>query len=119
MLLHEESFRPPEKARRSRMARHYYDIYQLINKGVASQAVADARLFDEVASHRQAFFRQNWVDYSTLKFGSLRLLPQKEQVNAWQADYLAMRDMLGGIPPAFEEIIITVKAFEDGINARV
>jgi len=38
------------------MARHRYDLWCLITKGVAKQAVDDRGLFERVASHREAFF---------------------------------------------------------------
>ena len=41
MLVHEESFRPPTKTRRARLARHYYDLWCLIKKGVSEEALAD------------------------------------------------------------------------------
>ncbi|MFA6312590.1 MAG: nucleotidyl transferase AbiEii/AbiGii toxin family protein [Sterolibacterium sp.] len=58
MLLHEETYRPADKPRKERMARHYYDLYRLIEAGVATNASVDRRLFDEVAGHRQVFFHQ-------------------------------------------------------------
>ena len=39
MLLHEETFRPTDKPRKERMARHYYDLYQLIEAGVADRTI--------------------------------------------------------------------------------
>ena len=91
MLLHEETFRPADKPRRARLARHYYDLWCLIRKGVAAQAMADADLFDRVARHRQVFFRQGWVDYGTLRKGGLRILPAPEHRADWRRDYAAMR----------------------------
>jgi len=35
MLVHEENFRPADKPRKVRLARHYYDLWCLINKSVA------------------------------------------------------------------------------------
>lgn len=52
MLLHEETFRPPDKPRQIRMARHYYDLWCLITRGVAERAAADQPLFERVAEHR-------------------------------------------------------------------
>ena len=75
MLLHEETFRPADKPRKERMARHYYDVWCLIKRGVADRAAADRALFDRVAAHREIFFRLGWVDYATLQPGSLRLAP--------------------------------------------
>lgn len=66
MLLHEETFRPADRPRRARLSRHYYDLWCLIRAGIAEQATAEPGLFSRVASHRQVFFKQRWVDYNTL-----------------------------------------------------
>ena len=75
MLLHEESYRPEGKRRKARLSRHYYDLWCLITKGVAAEAVKDMELFERVATHRKGFFRYGWMDYGTLKKGSLRIAP--------------------------------------------
>ncbi len=75
-LLHEETFRPADKPRRKpRMARHYYDLWCLLRAGVGARALANHALFERVAEHREIFFRYSWVDYSTHKPGTFRLLP--------------------------------------------
>ena len=118
MLLHEETFRPANKPRKSRLARHYYDLWCLVTKGVAAQALADAGLFERVAAHREIFFRWSWVDYTTLRPGSLRLLPPTDQRTAWAADYQAMRrDMFFGEVPEFDAILQVVGEFERDFNA--
>jgi hypothetical protein len=38
MLLHEETYRPAQKTRKVRLARHYYDLWCLIERGVAARA---------------------------------------------------------------------------------
>jgi hypothetical protein len=121
MLLHEETYRPPERAaRQARMARHYYDIWSLIRKGVADQALADAGLFARVAAHRKIFFGYRWMDYSTLRPGSLRLLPLPHQVSAWQTDYQSMRsEMFFGDVPRFDEILRVVAEFERRFNSML
>lgn len=50
-----------------------YDLYRLIESGVAERASQNMALFDQVLAHRQVFFSQNWVDYKTLRQGALRL----------------------------------------------
>jgi predicted nucleotidyltransferase component of viral defense system len=72
-LLHEETFRPPGKVRKSRMARHYYDLCCLLSAGIGKKALAQTALFQRVAEHRELFFRYSWVDYTTHKPGSFRL----------------------------------------------
>ena len=67
MLLHEEPFRPQDKVRQARLARHYYDVWRLIETGVATRAAANLDLFEQVAAHRRVYFRRGWVDYDSLK----------------------------------------------------
>jgi hypothetical protein len=117
MLLHEETFRPPDKPRKARLARHYYELWCLITKGIAEQALADEGLFNRVRAHREVFFHWSWVDYSTLRSGSLRLVPPTEQRAAWAADYNAMRpEMFFGETPTFDEILSVVEDFERRLN---
>jgi predicted nucleotidyltransferase component of viral defense system len=120
MLLHEETFRKPEKRRQARMARHYYDLYYLIEAGVGQKASQDLGLFARIATHRQVYFRQNWVDYDTLKPGSLRLVPTEDQISDWRSDYAAMKDeMFFDKPPAFDELIERIREFQDIFNKIV
>lgn len=56
-LLHEETFRPTDRPRKLRMARHYYDLWCLLRAGVGDRALADTALFARVAEHREVFFR--------------------------------------------------------------
>ncbi len=116
MLLHEETFRPAGKARKLYLARHYYDIWSLIVKGVARKAAANPELFGRVAAHREVFFRQNWVDYGTLRRGSLRLVPAEKHLPEWRRDYSAMSEMVFGDFPSFEEMLRVVGEFEKEFN---
>jgi len=117
MLLHEETFRSIEKPRKARLARHYYDLWCLIKKGVAERAIQNPDLFAGVAEHRAIFFKQNWMDYDTLRPGSLRLLPRNDQIATWRQDYNAMRgEMFFGEVPDFDEILKIVGNFERKFN---
>ncbi|MBW2049977.1 MAG: nucleotidyl transferase AbiEii/AbiGii toxin family protein [Deltaproteobacteria bacterium] len=119
MLLHEETFRPPDRKRKARMARHYYDLCCLIEAGIGHKAADDLQLFERIAAHRQVYFRYTWVDYDTLRPGCLRLVPPKEQIALWTSDYRAMKDeMFFGKPPEFEKIIRVVEAFQDQFNRK-
>lgn len=117
ILLHEETYRPADKPRAIRMARHYYDLWCLISRGVAERAAAEEELFKRVAEHRQAFFRWSWVDYDTLRRGTSRLLPPEGQVTAWRHDYEAMAgSMFFGDVPTFEDVLKIVGEFERRFN---
>ena len=117
MLLHEETYRPADKPRNRPLARHYYDLWCLIQKGQAEQAIADPGLFERVAAHRQAFFGYSWMDYQTLRPGFLRLIPLPDQLAAWRGDYREMKkEMFFGEVPDFEEILRVVGDFEKEFN---
>jgi len=117
MLLHEETFRKTGAGPKVRLARHYYDLWCLIKRGVAEKAAADMGLFDRVAAHRAVFFRKSKEAQESLRPGSLRLLPLPEQMAAWKQDYQTMReDMFFGDVPAFDEIIRLVGDFERRFN---
>lgn len=117
-LLHEETFRPKEKRRKIRMARHYYDLWCLLQAGVGERALLDRDLFARVASHREIFFSYSWVDYSTHKPGTFRLMPPGEHLADWRSDY---QEMLGpmffGETPTFEELMAAARNFEERFNA--
>ena len=117
MLLHEETFRKSGGGPKARLARHYYDLWFLINKGVADKAGADHELFQRVAAHRSVFFRKSKAAQETLRPGSLRLVPLTEQLPAWKQDYQSMReDMFFGEVPALNEILRVVGDFEKRFN---
>ena len=102
------------------MARHYYDLWCLLRAGVGEGAMADKALFARVAEHREIFFRYAWVDYSTHKPGTFRLVPPAAHFPNWKADYEAMRGpMFFGEEPPFDEIIGLVREFEKTFNSTV
>jgi predicted nucleotidyltransferase component of viral defense system len=117
-LLHEETFRPVDKPRKLRMARHYYDLWSLLRAGIGDRAMANMTLFQRVAEHREIFFRFSWVDYSTHKPGTFRLVPPDDHLPKWRADY---EEMLGpmffGETPSFEEMMAAADKFERTFNA--
>jgi predicted nucleotidyltransferase component of viral defense system len=118
MLLHEETYRPATgKNRKEYMARHYYDLFRLIKAGTAEKAATDLDLFQRIADHRKVFFRYNWMDYSTLVPGKLRLVPTAIQLPNWRSDYANMQqEMFYGEIPSFDEIIDEVRRFQDEFN---
>lgn len=71
-----------------------------------------------MAAHRQVFFSQTWVDYTSLQPGTLRLAPPPEHEAGWRQDYAAMQgEMFAGTPPPFDELLQSIKAFEAAFNA--
>jgi predicted nucleotidyltransferase component of viral defense system len=114
MLLHEEASRPAGKPLKPRMARHYYDLFRLIEAGVGKTAAEDTELFRQVLEHRSVFFAQSWIDYRALNPGLLAFLPSLEQEENWREDFVAMQaEMFSTEPPAFEQVLSSIKEFQD------
>ncbi|MFA6312591.1 MAG: hypothetical protein WCV99_08265 [Sterolibacterium sp.] len=58
------------------------------------------------------------MDYSTLRPGTLRLMPTQEAL--WRQDYVAMQaEMFRTTPPDFAVILTAVKEFEQGFNKGI
>ena len=116
-LLHEETFRPSDKPRKLRMARHYYDLWCLLQAGIGERALADTALFQRVAAHREMFFRYSWVDYTTHRPGTFRLAPPESQLADWRNDYQRMLGpMFFGDVPSFNEMIAAAELFARRFN---
>ena len=117
MLLHEENFRTGKAGPKPRMARHYYDLWCLIEKGLAEKARGDMELFQRVALHRSIYFRKNLAARESLRPGALRIRPRKEHLELWRRDYAAMQEtMFFGTSPEFDEILAAVEEFEAAFN---
>ena len=117
-LLHEETFRPADKPRKIRMARHYYDLWCLLRAGVGEKALPQTDLFQRVAEHRELFFRFSWVDYTTHKPGTFQLTPPPEHLANWKSDNAEMLGpMFFGDTPTFDELMAAAAAFETTFNA--
>lgn len=118
MLLHEEAYRPTGRKRpKQGMARHYYDLFQLITKGIGEKAAEDPLLFGHIAEHRKVYFNWGWMDYATLNPGSLRITPPEHYLSDWRTDYNNMqKEMFYGDVPDFDEVIRVVGEFEASFN---
>jgi hypothetical protein len=120
MLLHEETFRTSGAGPKARLARHYYDLWCLVTKGVGEKAFADRELFARIAAHRAVFFRRSKDAQTSLLPGALRIIPLPDQMAAWKQDYQTMReDMFFGTVPEFDEIIRVMGDFERRFNRAV
>ena len=119
MLLHEETYRPANKKRRKRgMARHYYDLFHLMQKGISEKAASDLDLFNRIRDHRRVYFKYSWMDYDSLSPGTLRIVPLDDQIPDWKADYLGMqREMFYGDVPNFDDVLTAVKSFQERFNS--
>lgn len=76
----------------NRYARHWYDLDCLDRIGVVDRALQNRDLAQDVAEHKQHFFREtdfdgNVIDYHAAVGGSLVLVPEGKPLKALEEDY--------------------------------
>jgi hypothetical protein len=101
-----------------RYSRHYYDVYRLSRAGVFAQTVGDAVLADAVRDAAQMFFGDRKAKYDEFTVGTIRVLPSVSGIKALARDYAAMRDMIFGDYPGFDEIMRELKGLESLVNVN-
>jgi predicted nucleotidyltransferase component of viral defense system len=118
LLLHEEYNRDERaKMRTERMSRHYYDLFQLSRQDFSTSTLQNNEFIEEIIEHRKYYSRLKRFDYTTLKRGSIRIIPSDDILKSLELDYEIMRaEMIYGNPPTFEEIIQAMKNLQNEIN---
>jgi hypothetical protein len=115
-ILHAEYHRPPHKPSRERLSRHYYDLYCLSNQEIGDQALKRNDLLKRVVQHKRHFFAQAWASYDTAQPGSFHLVPMGSRIDELQKDYAAMRPMIFGEFPSWDNIQRRLRQLESQIN---
>ena len=116
-ILHAEAHRPAEKSLPLRYARHYYDVYKLVESGVHDAALADSQLLESVVLFKQRFYSSGWANYDTATLAEIILLPSPDHVDALRADYEQMQEMLFGRKPSFDDILKVLTELESEIHS--
>ena len=118
LLLHEEYNRDERaRMRTERMSRHYYDLFQLSRQDFSTSTLQNNEFIEEIIEHRKYYSRLKRFDYTTLKRGSIRIIPSDDILKSLELDYEIMRaEMIYGNPPTFEEIIQAMKNLQNEIN---
>ena len=99
-------------------SRHYYDVFELVAKGVADSAINMSELLPEVADHKRNFYRQAWANYDLARNPkTLELMPHSNIVSTIEDDYRDMREMMFGDTPDFADILQCLAELKQRINA--
>lgn len=100
----------------ARYARHLYDVYNLGNSWVKESAFKRKELLEKDIAFKQKFYYAKGAHYETATLSSIELLPGKTILNALQEDYQAMKNMIYGNIPEFEEILAFLKELQEEIH---
>ena len=117
--LHHEHYRPETKKAPRRFSRHYYDVYRMYHSSVYAEAKANLGLLQDVVDFTRKFYPRSWAHFELCKPGTMLLTPSEHAMPVMKADYAAMRNMIYGEYPSFDEILSTIKKLESEINSCV
>lgn len=118
-ILHQEANRPEGKAMPRRYSRHYCDMYRLGHSFVLDKALSQPDLLARVVAFKEKFYRTPWAKLPDAKPGTLRLAPPSFRIEELEADYAAMRPMLFGGYPDFDEVVRYMAELEEMINGAL
>lgn len=116
-ILHSEFHRPAGQAMGDRFSRHYSDFAALWKQPAGEASLGRPDLLTRVALFKSRFFSSAWANYDEAKPGSLRLVPPAHREAQLRQDYASMESMFLTQPPAFKEVLETLREAEDRINA--
>ncbi|MCK5690967.1 nucleotidyl transferase AbiEii/AbiGii toxin family protein [Myxococcota bacterium] len=118
-ILHHEAHRPESSPQPPRYSRHYYDLAKMAQALVKDEALNDLDLLANVVEFKERFYPRKWARYDLARPGSMRLIPNQDIVATVRSDYRAMRNMIFGEAPSFDELIEILKTLEDEINGKI
>ncbi len=115
-ILHKTSSSYNQKGIPARYARHYYDLYQMSQRGVKDLAFSQKKLLEQDVKFKLKFYYSKNASYETAHFGTVKLVPSKAAIKDLSVDYDHMKDMIYGKKPSFNEIMDTLAKLEVEIN---
>ncbi|NLL63251.1 MAG: nucleotidyl transferase AbiEii/AbiGii toxin family protein [Ruminococcaceae bacterium] len=115
-ILHHEANRPKALYMPVRHARHYYDLYEMSNTYVKDLAFSNRELLKKVTKFKMKFYPRGWARYEDVLDGKLRLVPDNFRFAEIEKDYDAMKEMIYGETPSFDEIMKSLTNLENEIN---
>ncbi|GBU23875.1 hypothetical protein R83H12_00494 [Fibrobacteria bacterium R8-3-H12] len=117
-ILHREYYRSNDTHTPERYSRHYYDLYKIGLSPVKDEALADFDLLAEVVDFKDKFYHCPWAKYKEVLSGGLHLLPNDKNRKQLAQDYKAMRGMIFGNIPDWNEILDFLQELENETNQK-
>lgn len=110
LMCEEYQKNPP---RTYRMSRHFYDLERLMDTEYGWAALMDDVLYQEIINHRRKFYHVGAVDYDQLQRETISIVPPKELMPQYEADYADMRkSFIYDSPKDFGELMARMVELE-------
>lgn len=71
----------------NRKSRHLYDLFKMLESGIADNAIANDELWETIRHHREIFTSIRDVDYTPDVRKRIHLIPPEDAMTAWKDDY--------------------------------
>ncbi len=110
--MHKMANFPKGKRLPSRYARHLYDVYFMANSQIKEKAFARKELLEKDVVFKQKFYYAKSAHYETATLKDISLVPAEHIMDDVKKDYVAMKNMIYGVYPEFEQIIEFLKKLE-------
>jgi hypothetical protein len=120
-LIHVECHRANLTRTPERLSRHWYDLFMLYNSRVGEQALSRIDILQDVLEHKKAFFNASYANYDNCLNGKFRLTPIEQHQTSLVQDFKRMivaGMFYGDLPPAFDNILESLKSLEKAINEK-
>ena len=115
-ILHKIAHFSAEKILPYRYARHLYDVYCLANSTIKQSAFEKKELLEKDIAFKQKFYYSKGAHYETATIKNVCLIPSEPIMQSLRNDYVAMKNMIYGDAPEFEDIIEQLKKLENEIH---
>lgn len=117
-LIHVECHRGRLTGAPERLSRHWYDLAQLSQSWVKSNALQDKALLNDVLMVKKAFFNAGYANYDKCEKNEFRLIPSADEIAKLESDYQMMikSGMFLNEPVGFHYLIDELKKLQEMLN---
>ncbi|MBP3809360.1 MAG: nucleotidyl transferase AbiEii/AbiGii toxin family protein [Clostridiales bacterium] len=116
-ILHKIANFPEGKVLPLRYARHYYDVFCMGHSDIKESAFSRKELLEKDIMFKQKFYYSKGAHYETATLTDIMLIPGDSIIPALRADYKAMKNMIYGEIPEFEEILTYLSELQTEIHS--
>lgn len=118
-LLHELFSVEGHGMKAERKSRHLYDLYKMMDKPFAEDALCDDALWESIRHHREIYTSLSWMDYTPDVRERMVLVPRTDILDSWKHDYENMRDaMIYGEKPTWDELMDAMELLQKKVRAH-
>ena len=117
-LIHVECHRGRLTGAPERLSRHWYDLAQLSQSWVRSNALQDKALLNDVLMVKKAFFNAGYANYDKCEKKEFRLIPSVDEIAKLKSDYemMIISNMFLNEPVEFNDLIDELRKLQEMIN---